>query len=164
MASTLLKKAGGDEKIQNDCGTIAAHAKADTHGQSTTIFALAYWLGIDLMPRIQSWQDLTLYRPSPDAKYQHIDLLFTDHIDWDLIERHWQDMMQVAISIQQKRLLPSALLRKLGYRSRKNHLYQAFQELGRGIRTLFLLRYISDVPMRRQILTTTNKVEAYHDF
>ncbi len=121
-------------------------------------------LGIDLMPRIKSWQDLTLFRPAPGIKYQHIDGLFGDPIDWDLIERYWQDMVQVALSIQQRRLLPSTLLRKLSHRSRKSRLYQAFQELGRVVRTRFLLRWISDPTMRRQVLDTTQKVELYHEF
>ena len=31
---------------------------------------------------------------------QHIDALFTQVVDWDVIERHWHDMMQVVLSIQ----------------------------------------------------------------
>ena len=72
--------------------------------------------------------------------------------------------MQVVISIQQGRVLPSMLLRKLGYRSRKNRLYRAFRELGRVVRTVFLLQYISDPVLRRQITAETNKVETYHGF
>jgi len=68
------------------------------------------------------------------------------------------------LSIQASKLLPSDLLRKLGHESRRNRLYQAFRELGRVIRTLFLLRYISDLSLRRQITDTENKVEAYHHF
>ena len=49
---------------------------ADTQGQSTPVFALAYLLGIKLMPRIRNWQDLTFYRPKKETVYQHIDLLF----------------------------------------------------------------------------------------
>jgi TnpA family transposase len=48
--------------------------------------------------------------------------------------------------------------------SRKNRVYYAFRELGRAIRTLFLLRYVSDLPLRRQITETENKVEGYHRF
>ncbi len=137
---------------------------ADTHGQSTPIFALAYLLGIDLRPRIRRWQDLILFRPDAATTYEHIDALFGVPIRWELIEKHWRDLMQIALSVQQRRLLPSTLLRKLGYNSRKNRLYKAFRELGRVIRTMFLLRFISDLPMRRRINEETNKVEAYHDF
>lgn len=48
--------------------------------------------------------------------------------------------------------------------SHKNRLYQVFRELGRVIRTIFLLRYISDRPMREGITNETNKVESFHEF
>ena len=50
-------------------------------------------------------------------------------------------MLRVALSIKAGRLLPSAILRRLGTYSRKNRLYFAFRELGRAIRTAFLLRH-----------------------
>ena len=137
---------------------------ADTQGQSTVIFALAYLLGIQLMPRIRNWKDLILYRPHKNATYRHINKLFGDPINWKLIEDYWQDLLQIVLSIQAGKLLPSDLLRKLGHESRRNRLYQTFRELGRVIRTMFLLRYISDLPLRRQITETENKVEAYHHF
>lgn len=70
--------------------------------------------------------------------------------------------MQVVLSIREGKISSSLLLRKLGNYSRKNRLYQAFQELGRVIRTLFLLEYISDVELRETITAQTNKVEAYN--
>ncbi|KTS74215.1 hypothetical protein NS115_24195 [Paenibacillus jamilae] len=48
---------------------------ADTQGQSTPVFALAYLLGINLMPRIRNWKDLIFFRPSEDTVYEHIDPL-----------------------------------------------------------------------------------------
>ena len=136
-------------------------SQADTQGQSTVVFALAYLLGFKLMPRIRNWKDLKLFRPSKRAKYKNIDMLFDDAIKWDLIETHWQDMMQV-IYHRCWKISSSLLLRKLGSYSRKNKLYQAFQELGRVIRTQFLLEYISDVELREIITEETNKVEAYN--
>ena len=97
-------------------------------------------------------------------KYAHIDKLFTDNIDWDLIATHWQDMMQVVLLIQAGRVLPSMLLRKLGTHNRKSRLYRAFRELGRVERTLFLLCYVSSPEVRRGIRAETTKVEAFNDF
>ena len=68
----------------------------------------------------------------------------TQVVDWDLIERYWQDMMQVVLSIQAGKVLPSMLLQKLGVYSRKSNLYKAFSEVGRVERTIFLLEYMSD--------------------
>lgn len=135
---------------------------ADTHGQSEIVYGLAFLLGIQLMPRIRRWHQLTFYRPSAKTTYQHLDALFTDTINWRLIETHWQDMMQIIVSIRVGRILPSTLLRKLGTYSRQNRLYQAFRELGRVVRTVFLLRYLASETLRRHIQSATNIVEAYH--
>ena len=35
---------------------------SDSHGQSESVFGLAYLLGIKLMPRIKNWKHLTFYR------------------------------------------------------------------------------------------------------
>jgi TnpA family transposase len=137
---------------------------ADTQGQSTPVFALSYLLGIKLMPRIRNWKDLVFYRYDKNTIYQHIDSLFTETINWQLIETHWQDLMQVVLSIYTGKISSVSLLRKLGNYSRKNRLYKAFRELGRVIRTIFLLEYISDLELRQQITAATNKVEAYNGF
>jgi TnpA family transposase len=51
------------------------------------------------MPRIRNWKDLVFFRPDKETKYQHVDALFTEVIDWKLIETHWRDLMQVTLSI-----------------------------------------------------------------
>ena len=137
---------------------------ADTQGQSEPVFALAYLLGIKLFPRMRTWNKIAFYRPSNDVKYEHIDNLFTKTTDWKMIETHRQDMMQVVLSIQAGQALPSMLLCKLNSNNRQNKLYRAFRELGRVIRTLFLLRYISEADLRRTIRAETTKVESYNDF
>jgi TnpA family transposase len=47
--------------------------------------------------------------------------------------------MQVVLSIEAGRVMPSMLLRKLGTYNRKSRLYRAFRELGSTERTLFPL-------------------------
>ena len=137
---------------------------ADTHGQSEPVFGLAALLGIKLMPRMRTWNDVTFYRADWGTTYKHIDALFTQVVDWDLIERHWLDLMQVVLSIQAGQVLPSMLLKKLGVYSRQSSLYKAFSELGRVERTLFLLDYMSNTDMRQQIRAETTKIESYNYF
>lgn len=153
-----------DGLLRNDSEIKPDTIHADTQGQSAPVFGLAYLLGIKLQPRIRNIQDLTFYRPNKGKKYKKIDQLFGDPIDWELIETHWQDLMQVVLSIKSGKILPSTLLRKLNNYSRKNRLYQAYRELGRVIRTIFLLDYISDSEMRREIHAQTNKAEAFNYF
>ncbi|WP_374356486.1 Tn3 family transposase, partial [Chitinimonas sp.] len=136
----------------------------DTQAQSYPIFALSYLLGIKLMPRIRNVKDLTFFRPETGVKYKNIDSLFGESIDWKLIETHMHDMMRVAVSIKLGKITASTILRRLGTFSRKNKMYAAFRELGKAIRTLFLLRYISDVELRKTITAATNKSEEFNDF
>ncbi len=113
------------------------------------------------MLRIRSWQDLHLFRPDAGARYEHIDSLFTAAIDWGMIEAHLADMLRVVLSIRAGRLLPSAILRRPATYSRKNRLYFAFRELGRAVRTDFLLCYLSSVELRRVIQAATNESEHF---
>ena len=137
---------------------------ADTQGQSEPVFGLARLLAIKLMPRMRNWNDVAFYRADKALRYSHIDSLFTREIDWKLIETHWQDMMQVVLSIQAGLVLPSMLLRKLGSYNQKNLLCLAFRELGRVERTLFLLQYISQPQTRQAIRAETTKIESFNDF
>jgi len=136
----------------------------DTQSQSEPVFALSYLMGIQLMPRMRNWDDVYFYRPDKSTAYKHIDTLFKKTANFKRIETHWKDFMQVVLSIQAGKVLPSMLLRKLGVKSRKNKLYQAFRALGQVIRTIFLLKYITDPEMRKHIIGSTTKVESFNNF
>ncbi len=136
----------------------------DTQAQSFPVFGLAHLLGIQLMPRIRNIKDLTFSRPESGCTYQNIQALFGNSIDWNLIATHLHDMLRVAVSIKLGKITASTILRRLGTYSRKNKLYWAFRELGKVIRTLFLLRYIDDVEVRKTINAATNKSEEFNGF
>jgi TnpA family transposase len=150
------------EKNESDIQPDTVHA--DTHGQHEPLFGLAYLLGIKLMPRIRRWRDLIFYRSRKELKYDHIDDLFTVTIDWELIRDHLLDMLRIVLSIRAGRISPSAILRRLSSYSRKNRLYLAFRELGRAIRTRFLLLYLADEDLRTMIQAAMNKNEGFNRF
>ena len=150
------------EENESDVQPDTVHA--DTQGQIKAIFGLAYLLGIQLMPRIRHWKTLNLCRPGREVRYAHIDTLFRDQVDWDLIETMLPDMLRVALSIKAGTIMPSTILRRLATYSRKNKLYFAFRELGRVVRTIFLLNYVSSVELRHVIQAATNKSEAFNKF
>jgi TnpA family transposase len=119
---------------------------ADTQGQSEPVFGLAYLLAIQLMPRTRNWKHLTLYVPSEQFALDHIEHLgelFSGTIDWTLITTHLPEMLRVAISISQGKIRSSTNLRKLGTHSHKNKLYAAICGLGRVVRTVFLLNFMT---------------------
>lgn len=116
------------------------------------------------MPRIRNIKDLNFFRPDRRFRYKHIEALFKGHIDWQRIETHLPDMLRVAVSIKMGRVSASTILRRLGTYSRKNKLYFAFKELGKVVRTLFLLNYIDDLELRQTIHAATNKNEQFNGF
>jgi hypothetical protein len=76
------------------------------------------------------------------------------------LEKHWTDLLRTAISIREGRVSSVTLLRRLGNHSHKNRLYRAFRELGRVIRMVTLLRYLSEPGLREQITA----IEAFHGY
>jgi len=87
-----------------------------------------------------------------------------DTIGWKFIEKHLADMLRIVLSIQEGRVSPSTVLRRLGTHSRKNKLYFAFHELGKVVRSAYLLKYIRDPDLRRKVNHATTVSEAFNDF
>lgn len=87
---------------------------SDTQGQSLPVYTFAYLLGIKLMPRIRNWKDLKLYRADKNIKYNHINDMFCDSaVDWELLKRHWKDLMQVIISVKLGKISSNLILSNL---------------------------------------------------
>jgi TnpA family transposase len=150
------------EQNQSEVRPDSIHA--DTQGQSTAIFGLAYLLGIQLMPRIRHRFDQI---PLGLGTKQRIDVEITMFAGWMAQIQFFPvlpDMLRVALSIKAGTIMPSTILRRLATYSRKNKLYFAFRELGRVVRTIFLLQYVSDLELRQVIQAATNKSEAFNKF
>jgi TnpA family transposase len=137
---------------------------SDTQGQSVTVFAFTYLMGINLMPRIRNWKDLDFFRADKQLRYRHIDGLFKGEIDWQLIRTHWKDLMQIALSMQAGKIASPLLLRRLSASGQRNRLFLAAQELGRAQRTVFLLNWIASLTLRQEVTAETNKIESYNGF
>lgn len=154
----ILDILGNQSDIQPD--TI----HGDTQAQSLPVFALAHLLGIKLMPRIRNMRNLVFSRANPSHRCTHLEPLFRDDVNWEKIEKYLPEMMRVAVSIKLGKITASTILRRLGTWSRKNEVYFAFRELGKVIRTVFMLEYIDDVDVRKSIQAATNKSEQFNRF
>jgi hypothetical protein len=69
-----------------------------------------------------------------------------------------------SMSVAAGKISSVTLLRRLSTYSRRNNFYKAFREVGRVIRTIQLLRYLSDPQLRRRTTAATNKVESCNNF
>ena len=136
----------------------------DTHAQSTVVFGLAHLLGIKLMPRIKDINSLIFFKPDGRSVYPHIDSLFSENINYALIADNYKEMLRVAVSVAEGKVSASTMIRRLGSNSIRNSLFYAFRELGRVVRTQFLLEYISEVELRESVHAATCKSEEFNHF
>lgn len=73
-----------------------------------------------------------------------------------------KDLMQVGLSVREGTVSSVTLLRRLNNHSRNIQIHKVFREVGRAVRTVVLLRYLSDPQLREQNTRVTNKAEAYN--
>jgi len=73
-------------------------------------------------------------------------------------------MLRVAVSILEGRISPSFILRRLISGTRKNKLFYAFQELGKVIRSAYLLKTLRKPELRRNVNNATTVSERFNDF
>lgn len=102
----------------------------------------------------------------PQSRYfvRHSTLVALEPTVPGRLEKHWQDLLQVVLSVRAGKISSATLLRKLGHESKKNKLYQAFSEVGRAVRTIALLRYLTDPELRARITAATNKAETFNGY
>ena len=129
----------------------------DTHSQSYPIFAVAYLLGIKIMPRIRGIKDLIFYKANKNIQSNNIESILGQKINWGIIKTHYNDMLRIVISIKECQTDIRSMMSKICTKSKKNKLYYAFRELGRAIRTCYLLDYIIDYDLRKFINAATCK-------
>ena len=154
-----------DGVVENDTDIQPNKIHGDSWAQSEVLFGFAFLRAVEVMPRIKQFKHLNYYKAFVNDSYANINELFTDKpIDWNLIETHYHDMLRVEISIFKGKIKASTILRKLCSKSRKNKLYFAFRELGRVVRTIFLLNYINDPELRKMIQAATCKSEEFNEF
>lgn len=133
----------------------------DTHGFTELAGALGHVLGFRLAPRIANLKDqrLWLLGNMKRSDFGSLGQVFAGRIDPKFIKEHWEEMLRMAATIREGRVKPSVLLRKIASLPRSNHLFRAWQDLGRLVKTIYLLDYVSDPALRRRVLVGLNKGE-----
>lgn len=135
----------------------------DTHGYTEIIFALCYLLGYRFMPRIRDLKDQQLYRVDRQTNYGIFSPILNKTVDLSIIEEQWEDMIHIATSLKEKTAPAHIIVQRLTNSSGpSDSLSKAFTNLGRIIKTQYILQYISDKSLRRKIQLQLNKGEYRH--
>lgn len=132
----------------------------DTAGYTDQIFGLSHLLGFMFAPRIRDISDCILYAlPETSIPYALSDIDMR-HINIKLIEEHYKEVLRIAYSIKAGYVSCDMVMSRLGSYSRQNALAKALTEMGRIEKTIFILKYLTDAKLRREILIGLNKGEA----
>jgi len=134
----------------------------DTHGYTEIVFALCYLLGYYFMPRIRDLKDQQLYRVDRNVNEGVFSTLLNKTADLDIVEEQWESMIHVVQSLKQRTAPAHIIVQRLTNRYPSYRLSKAFTNLGRIIKTEYILRYITDKDLRRTVQLQLNKEEYRH--
>jgi TnpA family transposase len=151
-----------DEILDNETELTILEHTTDTAGYTDLVFALFDLLGLQFSPRIRDLGDQRLYRIDRNGVYPNLGPRLKRRIRRDLILQRWDDLLRVAGSLKQGRVMASLLIARLQSFRRQNALIRALQEDGRLVKTIFILRYLESEQLRRRIHAQLNKGEALH--
>ncbi len=89
MPSHLLRDFHAAAVLQarrDACGSkrVIANLCFDTRSRRAANHAIGIRLRHQLLPHIRNWKDQHLVRSASEARYEHIDELFTAQVDWKL--------------------------------------------------------------------------------
>jgi len=134
----------------------------DTASYTDTIFGVFLLFGYQFSPRIADVGGARFWRVDGKADYGVLNDRASNKINMKLIAEHWDDLLRLAGSLKLGVVCAAGLTRTLQTNDRPTRLTRALQELGRLLKTLYLLRYIDDEAYRGRILIQLNRGEGRH--
>ncbi len=151
-----------DGLLENDTLLRPQIHTTDTHGFTEQLFGLCYLLGLDFLPRFKDLPDQHLYRMGKGRSYGALDPLFRSTTNTALIAEQWDQLVRIAASLKQRTVPAHIVLQRLINASPADRVAKALTALCRIRKTIFILRYIQNEPLRRIIQRQLNRGEARH--
>lgn len=136
----------------------------DSHGQSEVAFAFCRMLGFELAPRLKAIARRRLYLPDAGLRHDltNLEPILSKVIDWDLIERQYDELVKFTAALRHGTADPEAILRRFASTAVRHPTYEALHQLGRIVKTIFLCRYLAGETFRREIHDGLNVVENWN--
>ena len=113
----------------------------------------------ELSPRITNYLNHQLYRVEKDANDSVFAPLLTKIADLAIIEEQWDAMMRLALSLKERTAPAHVIVQRLTNSYPSDRLSKAITNLGRVIKTEYILLYLTDAELRRTVQRQLNKGE-----
>ena len=134
----------------------------DTAGKSNLVLGLSGLLNVHPYTRMRS-RHIKLWGVDKKDTYKNISQSIAGQIKIEHIEKGWQDIMWILASIEAGTAEPIVILNHLA--SQPHHpASKGLEELGKLERSLYLLRYGTDLDLRRFVIQHTSYREHWNKF
>ncbi|MFJ3319037.1 Tn3 family transposase [Herbaspirillum huttiense] len=149
----VVRQAGTDD---------VAQLAVDTHGYTDFGIAVAKGLKFDLCPVLQHMRDRYLHVPVGHEVPGEVLPVVAGDVDLDAIEAIYDEFVRVVASIQSGRCTAVQALQRFGSAARGQDVYDGGVQLGRLLRSIFLIDYFTNPVFRRELRHALNRGEAVH--
>lgn len=151
-----------DGMLEHQTSLSPTELMSDTAGYSDIVFGLFWLLGFQFSPRLADLGDLRFWRIDVAADYGALSAVARHPLKLGRIREHWDDLLRIAGSLRQGEVRASELIRALTPGGNTSTLAKAIGDVGRIVKTLYLLSYIDDDAYRRRILNQLTRGERRH--
>jgi TnpA family transposase len=151
-----------DGILENDTILKVREHTTDTGGFTEPLWGLCKLLGIDFMPRLKDLPDQVLYRVDRHVDYGALEPLLRNAIDITIIVEQWDQLVRIAASLKDRLTPAHVVLQRLINASPADRVAKALTALGRLAKTVHILRYIHEEPLRRAVQLQLNRGEFRH--
>lgn len=151
-----------DGLLDNQSSLEIEQHHTDTGGYTDHVFALSFLLGFSYMPRLKNLHKRRLYKIDQTRSYGPLEPLFKGTINLALIKEQWDTMIRVVASLKNKIVPARVIMQRLSSSAPADRLSKALTELGRLLKTIYILSYIQDDKIRRQVHKQLNRGEHRH--
>jgi Tn3 transposase DDE domain/Domain of unknown function (DUF4158) len=118
---------------------------------------------LDVFQPLSSRQKLKLWSVAKDRTYNHIGHAITGIIQPEHIDSGWQDAVWVLASIAEGKAEPSLIAEHLNKKT-KHPATKAFNELGKILRSSYMIRFGLEMPLRYTVQRHTARREHWNQF
>jgi len=148
--------------LDNDTVLAIREHTSDTHGFTEHLFGLCALLGIAFLPRLKDLPDQVLSRIDRHTDYGALQPLLRGRINVELILEQWDQLVRLATSLKDRLTPAHVVMQRLANANASDRLAGALSQLGRLMKTLHILRYIHEEPLRQAIQLQLNRGEFRH--